>query len=76
MLWLSTLRDHFTSTCTELPLQRDVQVPDPSYLLLNFFALFRDLYLISLHAFVHFVKGVALLVKVSVLLCQNLFVLV
>lgn len=60
----------------ELSLQRLVKVADPPDLLFDAFSFLADLQFVRLHPFVHFVEGVPLLVEVSVLLGQDLLVLV
>ena len=59
-------------TCTtEFTLKRKIQITNTSYLSFDLFALLTNLKLVAFHTLVHLVKVVALLVEVSVLLCQN-----
>ena len=59
----------------KLSLEGEVEVADPPDLLLNGLPFFADLQLVGLHPLVHLVEGVPFVVKVTVLLGQDLFVL-
>lgn len=60
----------------ELRLQTQVDFTDLAHLHLNGFAVLADFELLMLHTAIHFVKRGSLIVKVAILLLQNLLVLI
>ena len=63
-------------SCPKLSLQRNVQIAYATHFLLDLLPFFADFDLVSLHTLVHLVKRMSLLVKITVLLGQDLLVFV
>ena len=61
---------------SQLSLERKVEVTDTAHLSLDLLPILADLHLVTLHAFVHFLEIVPLLIEIPVLLSQDLLVFV